>query len=77
MGLKHGKYVYVKRADGYYVKVRVLNVRFRKKMKEEIDTSNPSLYIPTGHKTRSPPTTTVIIEEEALPTEVRNIIKSL
>lgn len=61
MGLKHGKYVYVARADGYYVKVRILKSR----------TDEESKYIVTGSKVREPPATAQIIREEQLPDKVR------
>ncbi|MEM1628640.1 MAG: DUF5622 domain-containing protein [Desulfurococcaceae archaeon] len=73
MGLKHGKYIYVKRKDGWYVKIRVLNIRFAKK-KQEIDISNPTRYIITGVKTKKPPLTATIISEEALPLPVQNAL---
>ncbi|ADV64975.1 DUF5622 domain-containing protein [Desulfurococcus mucosus] len=72
MGLKHGKYIYVKRSDGWYVKVRVLNVRFGKKQGEGVDASNPTRYIVTGSKTRIPPVHAVVVEEEAIPQPVRS-----
>lgn len=62
MALKHKKYVYVKRADGWYVKVRVL------KSRSEEDASR---YIVVGPKVREPPYTAQIIREEHLPDEVR------
>jgi hypothetical protein len=76
MGLKHGKYVYVKRPDGFYVKVRVLNIRFGKKT-EQGDISNPSRYIVTGYKTKTPPLTGVVVSEEALPEETKKIVESI
>lgn len=76
MGLKHRKYVYVKRTDGWYVKVRVLNIRFGKKV-EQGDISNPSRYIVTGYKTKHPPLTGAIISQDALPEETKKIIESI
>lgn len=77
MGLKHGKYIYVKRRDGWYIKVRVFNVRFGKKMEEGIDTSNPALYMPTGVKVKAPPVTAVVLDEDALPQPVREALYSV
>ncbi len=62
MGGKHGKYVYVKRRDGWYVKVRVF------KSREE---SDPDRYIVVGPKVREPPLTFAVIDESDLPEEVR------
>ncbi len=76
MGLKHGKYIYVKRNDGYYVKVRVLNIRFKGKT-EGADINNPSKYIATNYKTTKPPLTATIISEEVLPEDIRKIINSI
>lgn len=76
MGLKHRKYIYVKRSDGYYVKVRVLNIRFGSKM-EQGDLSNPSRYVVVGYKTLKPPRTAVIVNEETLPDETRKAIYSI
>ena len=76
MGLKHGKYIYVERADGYYVKVRVLGVRFRREGVEG-DLSDPSRYIIVGFKTKKPPHTAVIVSEESLPQTVREKLYSV
>lgn len=65
MGGKHGKYVYVERRDGWYVKVRVLKGR---------DPSDPSKYIVVGPKTRNPPFTYKILKEEELPDEVKPLL---
>lgn len=70
MGLKHRKYIYVKRNDGWFVKVRVLNIRFGKKI-EQGDVADPTRYIVTGFRTKTPPHTAVIINEEALPDDAR------
>lgn len=70
LGLKHGKYIYVKRSDGWYVKIRVLNIRFKKK-KEQGDVLNPSRYVITGYKTSKPPHRAIVINEETLPEETR------
>lgn len=61
MGLKHKKYVYVARADGYYVKVRVLKSRVDEESK----------YIVVGPKVKTPPATAKIIREESLPEKIR------
>lgn len=62
MALKHKKYVYVKRRDGWYVKVRVI--------KSKPDDS-PEKYIVVGPKVREPPPTAKILNEELLPEESR------
>lgn len=72
MGLKHGKYIYVKRSDGVYVKVRVLNIRLKKK--QELDLSDPSRYIVMNVKTVKPPANAVVLSEDALPQAVRNLL---
>jgi len=73
VGLKHGKYIYVERGDGYYVKVRVLNVRFGKG-ETSGDVQDPTRYVVMGFKTRKPPRTAVIVSEEALPKKVREAL---
>jgi len=70
MGLKHGKYIYVKRSDGFYVKVRGLNLRFGEKM-EQVNITDPSRFIITGYKTMNPPLTAIIVNEEVLPEDTR------
>jgi len=62
MALKHHKYVYVLRSDGWYVKVRVL------KSRSETD---PSRYIVVGPKVKEPPLRADILREEMLPEVVR------
>lgn len=62
MGGKHGKYVYVERNDGWYVKVRTLKSR---------DPSDPDKYIVVGPKVRNPPLTYKVIKEDELPIEVK------
>ena len=62
MGGKHGKYVYVRRPDGWYVKVRVFKNR---------PESDPSRYIVVGPKVRSPPPTFEVLDYEDVPEEVR------
>ncbi len=65
MGGKHGKYVYVRRRDGWYVKVRVLKGR---------DESDPTRYIIVGPKRRDAPITFEVLREEDLPEEVRKAL---
>ena len=62
MGGKHGKYVYVKRRDGWFVKVRVFKNR---------DESNPDRYMVVGPRVKSPPLTYSVLEESDLPEEAR------
>jgi len=62
MGGKHGKYVYVDRGDGWYVKLRVLKSR---------DEDDVSRYIVVGFKTRKPPATYPILYIDELPEEVQ------
>lgn len=64
MGLKHKKYVYVARSDGYYVKVRVLKSR----------TDEESKYVVVGPKTKTPPSTAKIIREDLLPEKIKMIL---
>lgn len=66
MGLKHEKYVYVKREDGMYVKVRALKSRAE---------NDPSRHIVVGRATRAPPFSAKVIEEKDLPEQVKEIIK--
>lgn len=61
MSFKHKKYAYIARADGYYVKVRILKSR----------TDEESKYIVVGPKVKQPPPTAQIIREEQLPDKVR------
>jgi hypothetical protein len=68
LGGKHGKYVYVRRRDGLYVKVRVL------KSREEKD---PSRYIVVGPAVKNPPFTYKVLDESDLPSEVRDQLYSL
>lgn len=76
MGTKHGKYIYIERKDGWYIKVRVLNIRLKKKGKEKItfDTTDPTRYIVVGSKTRNPPIRAQIMKEDDVPEEVRKSI---
>jgi len=62
MSGKHGKYAYVEREDGWYVKVRV----FKNKAEDD-----PERYLPVGPKVRSPPFTFQILKEKDLPEETR------
>ena len=62
MGGKHGKYAYVDRGDGWYVKVRVLKSR---------KADDPSRYIVVGPKVRRPPETYPLLKAEELPEEAR------
>jgi len=77
MGLKHGKYIYVERSDGWYVKVRVLGIRFKKKMEKEVDINDPSRYIVTNYKTKHPPINAIIVKEADLPEDVRKALHSI
>ncbi len=73
MGGKHGKYIYILRKDGWYVKVRVLNIRLKKKGKKEetFDINDPTRYIVVGPKTREAPISYYILKEDDVPDEVR------
>lgn len=68
MGGKHGKYVYVKRSDGWYVKVRVLKSRAE---------DDPERYIVVGPKVKEPPFTYEVLDEEELPEEVRERLRDV
>jgi hypothetical protein len=68
LGGKHGKYVYVRREDGLHVKVRVL------KSREEKD---PSRYVVVGPVVRVPPITYEVLDEEEVPSEVREQLYSI
>jgi uncharacterized protein YbjT (DUF2867 family) len=67
MGLKHKKYIYVKRADGAFVKIRVLKSR----------QEDGGKYIVVGPKVIRPPNTATIINEESLPESVRKELYSI
>ncbi|MCC6045752.1 MAG: DUF5622 domain-containing protein [Ignisphaera sp.] len=67
MGLKHKKYVYVKRIDGIFVKIRVLKSR----------QESESKYIIVGPKFVRPPQTATVISEESLPETVRKKLYSI
>jgi hypothetical protein len=74
MGLKHGKYIYVERKDGWYIKIRVLNIRLKKSGKKEkysFDINDPSKYVVLPVKTKRPPIKAQIMKEEDIPEEVR------
>ncbi len=62
MGGKHGKYAYVQRRDGLYVKVRVF--------KNKPDDS-PDKYLVVGPKRRDAPPSYPLLREEDLPEEAR------
>ena len=62
MGGKHGKYIYVERKDGWYVKVRVLKSR---------DPSDPDKYVVIGPRVKEPPYTYRIMKEDDLPDLVK------
>ena len=62
MGGKHGKYAYVLRNDGWYVKVRVLKSR---------NETDPSRYVVIGPKRRDAPVTYPVLREDEVPEEVR------
>ena len=66
MGLKKGKYVYVKIGNNAYVKVRVL------KSKSE---ENPERYIVVGPIVKEPPWTAKVIDLETLPDDVASKIR--
>ncbi len=66
MGLKKGKYVYIKINSETYVKVRVL----RSKSEE-----NPERYVVVGPIVKEPPWTAKIIELESLPEKAASKIK--
>lgn len=68
MSGKHGKYVYVRRSDGWYVKVRVFKNRAE---------DDPERYIIVGPKVKEPPFTYEVLDEEELPEEVREKLASL
>ncbi|MCE4603722.1 MAG: DUF5622 domain-containing protein [Aeropyrum sp.] len=65
MGGKHGKYIYVKRRDGWYVKVRV----FKNKPSDD-----PERYLVVGPKRRDAPITYGVVEEEELPEDARRAL---
>ncbi len=62
MGGKHKKYVYVKRRDGWYVKVRVFKNR---------SDDDPEKYIVIGPKVKDPPFTFDVINEDEVPEVTR------
>lgn len=67
MGGKTEKYVYVKRNDGWYVKVRV----FKGRSEDDLEK-----YLPIGSKTRNPPRTYKVMDEDDLPEEARKKLYS-
>jgi len=68
MGGKHKKYVYVRRRDGWYVKIRVLKNRADDDLER---------YIIVGPKVREPPITFEVIREEEIPETVRERLYSV
>jgi hypothetical protein len=62
MGGKHGKYAYVQRNDGWYVKVRVLKSRAE---------NDPTRYIVVGPKRKDAPPTYPVLREDEVPEEIR------
>lgn len=66
MGLKHEKYVYVRRDDGKFVKVRSLKSRAE---------NEPSRYIVVGRATRRPPLSAKILSEKDLPEQLREELR--
>lgn len=77
MGLKHGKYVYVERKDGWFIKVRLLGVRFKKESRQGVDINDPNRYVILPVKTKNPPYRAIIVREEDLPQSVREKIYSV
>ncbi|RLG80801.1 MAG: cren protein [Thermoprotei archaeon] len=67
MGLRRGKYMYVKVEDRKYVKVRVFKGRAD---------SNPDKYVIVGKPVRRIPPTAKIIDIKELPDEVARKIAS-
>lgn len=67
MALKHGKYVYIRRSDGYYIKARVFKSRG--------DDANK--YVIVGPKLSKPPANAVIVREEQLEDRVRERLHTL
>ncbi len=65
MGGKHGKYVYVRRRDGWYVKVRLFKNR---------GSEDPNRYLVVGPKRREAPITFEVLEEEELPEAARRAL---
>ena len=62
MGLKHGKYVYIKRSDGWYVKARVI---------KGAPADSPDKYIVVGPRVKVPPPEAEVVLEAQLPEEAR------
>lgn len=67
MGLKKGKYVYIKLENGKYVKVRVLKGRAE---------NSPDKYIVVGPVVKEPPLRAKVIDIYDLPKEVADRIMS-
>lgn len=66
MGLKKGKYAYVKVGERAYIKVRVLKSRAEE---------NPDRYVVIGPIVKEPPWSARVIDLESLPEEVASKIK--
>ncbi|MEM0380677.1 MAG: DUF5622 domain-containing protein [Desulfurococcaceae archaeon] len=77
MVLKHGKYIYVERKDGWFVKIRVLGVRFKKESRQGVDINDPNRYIVIPFKTKKPPLNATIVREEDIPQIVRERVYSI
>ena len=65
MGAKKGKYIYVKRSDGLYAKIRVFKKR---------DPNSPDAYIITGTVVKKIPRKAKVLALEELPEELRSKI---
>ena len=65
MGAKKGKYIYVKRNDGLYAKVRMFKKR---------DPNDPNAYVVTKTVVKKPPRKAKIITLEDLPESLRSQI---
>ncbi|MEZ0394498.1 MAG: DUF5622 domain-containing protein [Desulfurococcaceae archaeon] len=79
MGLKHGKYVYVRRKDGFYVKLRLLGLRFKRggKKAEGYDYGDHNRYIILPRLLKARPRGAVVISEDDLPEEVRRRVMDI
>ncbi len=75
MGGKHKKYVYVRREDGWYVKVRVLSLDKKEFKKHGKLPEDPSKYIPVGPKVKTPPQTYAVVPIEKLPEEAQRRVR--
>ncbi len=68
MGVKHGKYAYLKVSEDLYAKIRVFKKR---------DPSSPSAYLFTGVFVKKPPRKAKVFSESDLPEESIKEIKRL